>query len=306
MIRNLKPTSQALLSQLERIDRRLTRAQTQMSSGIRVSTASDDPDAISSVLQLHAEIARNTQIRTGLIRAQSEAETADGVLARAIKLVDSAIVLATEGSGTTATAERRSVLADQAQGLLEDMVSLSQSMVEGRFVFGGDKDLESPYRIDLDASRGVEQLQDSQATRVVERPSGTGFVIRKTAAEIFDACAEDRTPAAGNVFAALNGLRLALAANDQEAVTAASGALHQASDHLNVQQSFYGGAERRVAAAIDEAAGADLRLKAALRDVADADLTAAVLEFSQAQLGQQAAMSAHAQMPQTTLFDFIK
>jgi flagellar hook-associated protein 3 FlgL len=306
MIRNLDPSSEAFLAQLERIETRLTRAQTQMGSGVRVAVPSDDPDDVSAILQLHAEIARNTQIRTSLTRAESEVKTADGALARGIELIDRAILLATEGSGTTATAERRSALAEQAQGLLEDMVSLSQTMVEGRFLFGGDQDLEAPYSLDLTAPEGVKQLQTSAATRVLQHPSGTGFTIRKTAQEIFDPRAEDGSPAAGNVFAALNALRLALAADDQQAVTAASAGLHQASGHLNVQESFYGGAERRIESAITDASRADLRLKAALSDVEDADLTAAVLEFSQAQLGQRAAMSAHSQLAQTSLFDFLK
>ncbi|MFB3828254.1 MAG: flagellin [Bryobacteraceae bacterium] len=307
MIRHLDPSAEAFLGQLERIQARIAKAQRQISSGKRMDVASDTPDDIGAVLQLRAEIGRNEQVRLNLVRAQSEAATADGVLARAIQLMTSAATLAVEGAGAMASDERRRLLAGQVRGLQEQMVALSQTMSEGRYLFGGDQDGTPPYRLDLSvAGTGVEQLQTSGATRVVEHPSGTTFNVRKTAQQIFDDRDGAGAVTSSNVFAALQSLRVALEAGDAAATATALAAVRDASAHLNTQEAFYGGAENRIASALEDAARIGLRLRSALSDLEDTDMTSAILEFNQAQLNERAALSARAQMTRTSLFDFLK
>lgn len=307
MIRNVDPSAEAFLGQLSRVQARLAKAQRQMSSGKRMDTASDAPDDIGAVLQLRAEIGRNEQVRLNLVRAQSETTTADGVLARAIQLMSSAAALATEGAGTTATNDRRRLLAEQVRGVQEEMVALSQTMAEGRYLFGGDEDGTPPYQIDFSvADTGVTPLQTSVATRVVEHPSGTTFNVRKTAQQIFDDRDDTGAVTSSNVFAALQSLRLALEAGDAGGTANALLAVRGAAEHLNLQEAYYGGAENRVASALEDAARIGLRLKSALSDLEDADMTSAILEFNQAQLNERAALSARAQMTRTSLFDFLK
>jgi flagellin-like hook-associated protein FlgL len=46
-------------------------------------------------------------------------------------------------------------------------------------------------------------------------------------------------------------------------------------------------------------------LQTQIGNLQDADLTSAMLELTQAQTQQQAALTARAQMPRTTLFNFL-
>lgn len=307
MVGKMDPSAQVFLAQLELMETRADRAQQQITSGQKLSVPSDGPDEVSAILQVHSEMARNEQIKTNLVRVQSEVETADSVLQRAILVLDRAIVLATQGAGNLVDADDRLVLAEELSGLQEEMVGLSQTTSEGRYVFGGDADGQASYRFDPSSPTGVERLNPFQAvTRQITHPSGTTFFVARTAQDIFDERNIDDTPSTANVFAAMQSLRTALEGNDESGVATALVSLREASTHLNKQEGFYGAVENRLKEALDETGERSLNLKTRLSELEDADLTAAILELNQVQLAQRAALSSRASMDKSTLFDYLK
>ena len=307
MVGRMDPSAQVFLAQLELMQARAEHAQRQITSGKKLVSPSDGPDEVSAILQLRSELQRNEQIKTNLVRVRSEVETADGVLQRALTVLDRAIVLAGQGAGGLIGADQRRVLAEEVSAIQEEMVGLSQATSEGRFIFGGDQDGEPGYRIDLASPTGVERLVPFQAaTRQVIHPSGTTFGVARTAQEIFDERNADDTPSTRNVFAAINALRVALAGNDEAGVDASVVALREVSGHLNAQLGFYGGVENRIAEAVADASNIGLRLKTTLSELEDADVTAAILELNQVELNQRAALSSRSLINRSSLFDYLK
>jgi flagellar hook-associated protein 3 FlgL len=126
-----------------------------------------------------------------------------------------------------------------------------------------------------------------------------------SANEIFDARNADDSPASGNVFEALQQLRLALANNDTEGIQGSLSALSAASEHLNGQLAFYGRSQNRVASWLDDAKAQEVSLRARLSEKADADPTHAITELTEGQTQLQAALAAQARMPRTSLFDVL-
>jgi flagellar hook-associated protein 3 FlgL len=305
VIRNIDPSGERFLVDLTRIQNAAERAQLEISSGRSVVNASDAPDQISEILQLSADIERNVQIRANLGRVKSEVDTAEAGLQEAVQLVDRASVLASQGAGTMVTPETRQILATEVQGLLEQLVAISTTSVEGRFIFSGDQDQSLLYELNLSNPNGVNRLATAIASRQIEHPNGTAFVAARTAQEIFDARNPDDSLASGNVFAAVNGLRVALENNDQAAIDASLIALGQAGDHLNIQLSFYGAVQRKISDAIDASNKLELRLKVELSGKRDADLTASILELQRSGTHEEAALRARASLPNTSLFDFL-
>src|SRR5690349_8440210 len=111
MISTLDSSSDLFLSNLDRIQRRLADANRQATSGKKVSQPSDAPDQIDAILQLRADRLRNTQIRSNLGLALTQAESADGALSSAIKLMDRALVLAAQGGNSMLDATSRQSIA---------------------------------------------------------------------------------------------------------------------------------------------------------------------------------------------------
>ena len=307
MVGRLDPSSQVFLAQLELMQARAERAQRQITSGKKLLTPSDGPDEVSPILQLRSEMQRNDQIKTNLVRVRSEVETADGVLQRALQVLDRAIVLANQGAGSMIGADGRAVLAEEVSAIQEEMVGLSQATSEGRFIFGGDQDSEPSYRSNFASLTGVDRLAPFQAaTRQVIHPSGTTFGVARTAQEIFDERNPDDSPSTRNVFAAINALRVALEGNDEAGVTASVVALREVSGHLNGQLGFYGAVENRIAEASADASKLGLRLKTTLSELEDADVTAAILELNQVELNQRAALSSRSLIKRSSLFDYLR
>ena len=205
---------------LTRIQSRVNRSTDQISSGLKVAAPSDAPDQISNILQIYTDLGRNAQIQANLNRIRSEAGTAESTLGTAIQIVDRARMLAAQGVGTTQSAETRVILAREVQGLLEQLVTASQTTVSGRYIFSGDQDEAPAYELNLANPNGVNRLSTAPASRRIQHPSGTTFAAARTAQDIFDAQNPDDTLAPENVFAALNGLRLALESNNPAGIDA--------------------------------------------------------------------------------------
>jgi flagellar hook-associated protein 3 FlgL len=306
MLESLDPSAQWFLADLGRIQKGITRAQQQVSSGVRVSAPSDAPDQISDILQLYADIQRNSQIQTNLNRVKSETDTAEQTLQTTVQLVDRAMELASEGTSTVETAATRQTLAGEVQSLLEQLVSASRTTVQGQYIFSGDQDQAPAYQLNLANPDGVDRLLTTDATRQIQHPSGATFSAAKTAQEIFDNRNADDSLADDNVFAAVNGLRIALAANDETGISNALTALRRAGDHLNSELSFYGTVQNKISEALDFSSRFEVQLKTELSNRRDADITAAALELQQYETGQAAAYATRANMPQTSLFDYLK
>jgi len=198
---------------------------------------------------------------------------------------------------------------------------VSQTQVQGSYIFSGDLDGSPSYQIDLSATAGsalltgVDQLSSADSTRVIQDPSGGTFAASETAAQIFDDTTPASTdadgnpiaaaPAADNVFAALNSLRTALLNNDQPGIQNCIDSLQQASNHLNDAEAFYGTVENRIQSASSFASTYDTQLKTEIGNIQDADPTTAALELSQDTTQLQAAFQMQAKMPTQTLFDFL-
>ncbi len=305
MIRSIGPSGEKFLADLARIQAARERAQRAISSGLKVASPSDQPGQVGDILQLCADIGRNSQILTNLNRMKSEVDTAESLLQTAVRIVEHARALASQGAGTIATPENRRVLADEAQGLLEQLVSISRTTVEGRHIFSGDRDQSPQYELDPASPTGVSRLFRTYASRRIEHPNGTSFLAIGTAEELFDARNPDDTLSAGNVFAALNALRVALENDDGVGIDASLLSLRAAGDDLNSKLSACGNLQSKIAEAINYGHKLGLQLNQELSSKRDADLTAAIIELQRSSTHEEAALRSRASLPSSSLFDFL-
>jgi flagellar hook-associated protein 3 FlgL len=317
MISNLSPQSQNFLADIDRVQQTVAQASEQVSSGLKINVASDAPDVISQLLQLRSNLQRNTQITTNLGMAKTDADVSESSLSSATQLMDQAVTLAAQGATSTMTASDRQNLAGEVQAVESQMLATSQTQSGGRYVFSGDQQTQPTYQLDLNNTNvppngngtgtgyGVDRLMTPSNTRVVEDPAGGTFAVSMTAQQIFDDRNPNGSAAADNVFSAIDGLRTALLNNNQNAITAATTSLSAASDHLNQCLAFYGTTQDRIQAATSFASSYDVQLRTQISQVEDADVAAASLELSQGTTHIQAAFQMEANIPRSTLFDFL-
>jgi flagellar hook-associated protein 3 FlgL len=305
MVPSINPSSDLFLANLQQIQDRASKAQQQITSGLRVSAASDDPDQVSSILLLRAQIAGLQQTQTNLANVGPRVDSAESAIQQAIQVLDSATTLAAQAVTGTADAGQRANLAPQAQAYLEQLVSLSQTAVNGHYVFSGDQDTQVAYTLDLTSGNGVQQMIVPGPPGQILDTNGVPFPVGLTAQQIFDDRNPDGSFAADNVFAAVSGLMTALQNNDVTGIQNALDNLKAASAHLNTESSFYGAVQNRIADANNTAGQTLIDLQKQLSDKQDADIVQASLDLNSALTNEQAALAAQAMLKPRSLFDYL-
>ena len=292
-------STQAYLANLSNTQTQMDRAQAEVSSGYKVQQPSDDPAAVAEILEVQTAIAQNQQVQANLGSVSSELGTADSALQSAVSAVENAITLAAQGANSTATADQRANIAQQVAGLQQTLVGISQTTVNGRYIFSGDQDSGPAYQLDSTQPNGVKQLLTAPATRQIVDATGTAISVAKTAQQIFD------NPN-GSVFAAIQELINGLQSGDTNAIAQSATDLKTADGVLNQQLAFYGEAEDRVTTATGLAQKFQTQQTQQLSNLRDADIPTVAVQLSQAQLDQQAALSAEARIAQTpNLFSML-
>jgi flagellar hook-associated protein 3 FlgL len=300
MISSLNPSAQQFVDNLNKIGTRMERAQQRIATGLKIASVSDDPDSISMLLSARANLASTTQTLTNLGRVKTEVDAAEQGMQNAVSLFENVQTLGAQGASDLQTAATRTDIAGQVDAILQQMVGIAGTSVEGRYLFSGDQDQTIPFTYDATQPNPVSAYQGSTSTRLVQHPNGTTFSVALSGQDIFDS-----TDPTTNVFTALKTLSAALKANDSTAIKTANDGLAKVDEHLNIQLAFFGTAQYKVNSAIDSGNTLQTQLKAEISGLEEADLTAAILEITQGQTQQQAALQSRASMPRTTLFDFI-
>ena len=308
MISGIDPSGAMFLADIAQIQNSMQQAETELSSGLKFQNASDAPDQVSDILSLRADISRNNEVQSNLSDVTTQVNTAQQAVSTAEQLVENARTLAAQGVTGTQTASTRSELAQQVGAILSELLSIANTQVGNRYVFGGDDYMAEPYQADTvnpDTGGGVVQLTVTQATRQIQDPLGNTFSVDLTAQQIFDDQNPDGTPAADNVFNAVNQLRVALQNNDVNGIQTQLTALATADDYLNQQIGFYGAVQNRISAATSLAQQMDLTYQTALGGKTDADMAQAATQLTESQTQEQAALQSRSMVPRTSLFNYL-
>jgi flagellar hook-associated protein 3 FlgL len=300
---SINPSNEVFLSNMQQIETRIGTAEQQLSSGLRVNVASDDPDQISSILQLRAQIAGVEQTQQNLSTVTPSVDAGENAIQQAIQALDTATTLATESAGSLPTAAQMQDAVPQVQGILQQLVSLSQTAVGGQYIFSGDQSGQPSYSLNA-AGTGVEQLIQPGPPGQVLDPNGVPISIGLTAQQIFDDGGQ-ANPAPDNVFAAVSGLLTSLQNDDSAGIQTALTNLQAASAYLNNQSSFYGAAQNNITAANSSASNTLIQLQTQLSNEQDTDVVQTSEDLQSALTDEQAAMQAQADFKPQSLFTYL-
>lgn len=300
MISGLDPSAERFLSDLGKVNSRASLAQRRLTSGKKLETPSDSPDRVTHLLLMRADLSQTQQVGFNLGRVKADADTAEQSLANGVKLMERAIVLASQSANTTTSTASRAAAAEEVSAILEQMVNISQVRVEGRYIFAGDLDQQIPYTFDATQAYPVSAYAGSASTRKTQHPSGFLFSTSKAANEIFD-----NATAGKNVFHAIDDLRTALLNDNQAGIETALSGIRTANTHLNQELAFYGSVQNRISDATAFANNKAVLLQSQIGDIEDADPYREATELQQSSTQLQTALAARAKMPRSSLFDYL-
>lgn len=302
---SIQTATNQFLSNLSVLETRLSKDNRQVSSGLRVQTASDAPDSVSEILQINAQISNNNQIKTNLNAVKLEVNVAENAINSATTLMDRASQLATEGATDGSPVDRQQ-LAAQVQSILTEMQQLTGTQVSGRYVFSGGMDQTAPYgQVDLTANptNAVGAYQGNTNAKTVGDAYGSQMKVALTAQDVFDG-GTSGTPS-NSVFQSLTELYTALQNNDPAATAVAAGHISSAANYLDQQQAIYGDFQQRISDALTSQGVLDTNLQAELGNLQDADEAQVITQQQNDGTSLTAAEAAYSSFPKKSLFDYL-
>ena len=100
-------------------------------------------------------------------------------------------------------------------------------------------------------------------------------------------------------------MQTAIQSGNTAAISSAIDGVHTASAYLNQQLGFYGEAQNRIDSAINLAKKFEVQDQTKLSSLQDADIPTVAIQMTQDNTALNAAMSARAKRPNTSLFDYL-
>jgi len=267
----------------------------ELSSGYRVNNYSDDPAAAAAMVTNHAEYARNDQFTRNISDLTAVLQTGDSTLSSVTNALTQAITLGVEGAnGTNSDSDRQSI-AQQVDGIQQQILSLANSSISGQYIFGGTATGAPPFVADNTSASGVTYNGNTGVNNIELQP-GQSIAINVPGSTVF-------SNAAGNVFQALKDLSTALQTNSN--IPGAVSELRTAFNQVSTQRVVYGQALNQMTAASTQLSQDQVQLKSQQTDLVGADLAKTATDLSQVQTAQTALEEAAGKVSTYTLLDFL-
>lgn len=135
----------SLLGALQTDQSGLLTLENQLSSGKRLSQASDDPTAAVGIIRLNAQIQTTTQYSSNLDYANSSLSTAYSSLTSLSNLTNNASSIASSSLNTGTTAQERSAEAQVVDTLINTALGYANTQYQGQSIFGGQNTSSPAY-----------------------------------------------------------------------------------------------------------------------------------------------------------------
>ena len=286
-----------VITDIQQSNRNLQTALQQVSTGLRVSTPSDDPAASAALAQLQAQGSNVDQYTTNAESVLSQAQSADSVVSSVVSLLNQAITLGTEGAnGTTSATDRQSIAAD-VQGLLSNVVSLANTTYQGISLFGGTVSGKAAFTTDSSSATGYKYNGNSgvNSVQIGDTLSVQANIPGNT---LF-------TNSSANVMGALSNLATALTSGSSADVGTATTAITTALNYVTQQHVVYGNTINQITAQESYLAQDTVTISSRENSLVGIDTATAAENLSQAETSNTAVLEASAKVLQNSLLNYL-
>ena len=181
------------VSQMDALQAALAKTQQQLSTGLKVQNAADDPTGSVLVNQMNTEISASTQYVTNGNTAQTNLGLEQQALSDATNVLQNANTLAVEANNSALTQAQRGNIATELQQDLQSLVGIANRQdSSGAYLFGGIASSSQPFTqsnntVSYNGATQVNQVQidqnqsisvgDTGATAFMNIPTGNGTFV---------------------------------------------------------------------------------------------------------------------------------
>jgi flagellar hook-associated protein 3 FlgL len=267
----------------------------EISSGQKLNSLSDDPAAAASLVTLRMQSDSDTQYLQNITSLTGSMNVADSALSSVVEALTSAQTLGVEGANSTLNSSNLQALAQQVQGIQQEVMGLANTSYDGQYLFAGTATTTQPYAADATSASGVT-YSGNDKTNSVEISPGQAMPINLPGSQLF-------SNSTTGVFQSLQDLYNALTTNGD--VASATSEVENALNYVSTQQTFYGNSVDRLNNAQTFLTQQQTQLTENQSSTLDVDMATAVTDLTQAQTTQQALLAAGGKISELDLFDYL-
>jgi flagellar hook-associated protein 3 FlgL len=279
------------MSDIETLSDSASRFGRQVSSGKKLNQLKDSPSGSAELVSLTKRASENDQYLSNTSTGSLYLNVADSALNEVCTIISSIYTKGSEASTDTVNPDARAALANDIRSMREQMVTLANSEVNGRYLFAGALVTDAPFVLASDAvsyngDGGISTIQVEKGTEVQMNFDGDAVF--------------------GSAFSSISSLLSAMDSNDPESIRSSLqqfAAMLSGLEQVRAQVGTNMGLLQNVQTRLDTQ---ETSIKEQRSKVEDADMAQAVVQMNQTQTALQTAMTAGGRiLNQSNLFDIL-
>jgi flagellar hook-associated protein 3 FlgL len=284
-----------LLSSLAETRQQQETATMQLATGSRINQPSDDPAGAAQMVSNRDQSSQSDSFLRSIGSVNGLLQTADSTLSSVVTALQRAVSLGVEGANGTLSDSDRGDVANELQGIQQQLIGLANTSYQGEYIFSGTS-TKQPFVADPSTSSGVK-YQGNTGTNTVQVGPTYSVQVNQPGSQIF-------TAPGANVFQAISDVISALQANS--GIDSAVSEMSVAFNHVTSQRVFYGNGINQLQDQQTYLNAEKVNLSTAANSISGADMANTAATLNQAGVAMNAEMAALGKISQTSLFDYLK
>lgn len=286
----------SLQNQIYKMEDSLLDLRMSAATGKRINKPSDDPSAIRPVLNARSQVQKSDRY----LRTMGSASDRLNILDSHLDQIGNLMIRAQEttiaaGNGSMGT-EDLTNLSDAIGHIKDELYSLANSKVDGKYIFSGYSEDIQPFPDTTDPNN----YQGDNGHMELEIAPGEKIQANLTGDELFQG-----TGGGINLFQLLDDIQNDLAAGNSTAALGRLGDLKDATSQVSRQRSQMGNVAARVENAQGHMEEIKLDMKEVLSRYEDADIIEVITSLNQQELAFEAALNVTSKVSKLTILDYL-
>jgi flagellar hook-associated protein 3 FlgL len=284
-------TYRNFLSNLEALNQRLDKINSQVASGKKLRDLKDSPASSAQLIGMSDQAAEIDQYQSNISSGSYFLGSADSILNDVNNLATSIYAKGSQGASELITADNRATIGSEIRSMRDQIMALGNSQALGRYIFAGSKTDSAPFTLSGDTVlyQGDENTNKISVNRGLEVQEG----IPGSAA--FNA-----------IFSAVDSLLANMSANNLDGIKTSLDQFASALSGLGVARGEIGANLSLLNNAKTSLDSQETSLTEQRSQLEDANMAESVTAMSQVQTALQTAMTAGGSiLQQRNLFDIL-
>ncbi|MFT0801507.1 flagellar hook-associated protein FlgL [Bacillus swezeyi] len=282
---------------------KLDKLQSQISSGKKITKASDDPVVAMKSLKYNTQLSQVKQYQSNASQAFTWLENTETNITEGIDVMAKVRELTVKAQNDTNGEEELKAIGVEIGQLKDQLIQIANAQVNGRYLFNGTNSDVAPIVKNADGSYtyNFENYTNASDVNINVSPNAS-LKVNANPISAFGG----QSASGQNVFEMLNSLETALNSGSLDGMDDLLADIDQFTEQMSAERSDIGARYNRLELINTRLSAQEETSAKVLSDNEDVELEKVITDFITQQSVHRAALSVNAKIVQPTLIDFLR